>query len=159
MLRCMVNVSNHGQMDDPWPTHFTVHGWTSAFLLAVHRLCSVIEGRLSHFLPRWLRAGWQSAIGQRKIPWNTPPWLGIGPGPRGGQTVSYPTELSWLTFILLTMGISHGTRQNGHNGWGQCINVMQGGRSQYHPDRVIATYMRKSSHSSVWNCLADLKNP
>ena len=32
-----------------------------------------------------------------KIPWNTPPWLGIEPGPRGGQTVSYPTELSWLT--------------------------------------------------------------
>ena len=25
------------------------------------------------------------------------PWLGIEPGPRGGQTVSYPTELSWLT--------------------------------------------------------------
>ena len=23
--------------------------------------------------------------------------LGIEPGPQGGQTVSYPTELSWLT--------------------------------------------------------------
>jgi len=74
----------------------SVHGWTSAFLLAVHRLCGVFEGRLSHFLPRWLRRGWQSAISQGKIPWNTPPWLGIEPGPRGGQTVSYPTELSWL---------------------------------------------------------------
>ena len=28
----------------------SVRGWTSAFLLAVHRLCGVIEGRLSHFL-------------------------------------------------------------------------------------------------------------
>ena len=58
----------------------SVHGWTSAFLLAVHRLCGVIEGRLSHFLPRWLRTGWQSAISQGKIPWNTPPWLGIFQG-------------------------------------------------------------------------------
>jgi len=46
----------------------SVHGWTSAFLLAVHRLCGVIEGRLSHFLPPWLRTGWQSAISQGKIP-------------------------------------------------------------------------------------------
>jgi len=38
----------------------SVHGWTLAFLLAVHRLCGAIEGRLSHFLPRWLRTGWQS---------------------------------------------------------------------------------------------------
>jgi len=75
----------------------SVRGWTSAFFLAVHRLCGVIEGRLSHFLPRWLRTGWQSAISQGKIPLNTPPWLGIEPGPRGGQTVSYPTEL----FLLL----------------------------------------------------------
>ena len=37
-------------------------------LLAVHRLCGVIEGRLSHFLPRWLRTGWQSAISQGKNP-------------------------------------------------------------------------------------------
>jgi len=42
--------------------------WTSAFLLAVHRLCGVIEGRLSHFLPRWLRTGWQSVISQENIP-------------------------------------------------------------------------------------------
>jgi len=78
----------------------SVHCWTSAFLLTVHRLRDVIEGRLSHFLPRWLRTGWQGAISQGKIPWNTPPWLGIEPGPRGGQTVSYPTELSWLTCNL-----------------------------------------------------------
>jgi len=38
-------------------------------------MCGVIEGRLSHFLPRWLRAGWQSVIGQGKIPCNTPPLL------------------------------------------------------------------------------------
>ena len=82
----------------------SISGWTSAFLLAVHKLCGVIiEGRLSHFLPRWLRTGWQSAISQGKIFWNTPPWLGIEPGPRGGQTVSYPTELSWLTYVFTTI--------------------------------------------------------
>ena len=71
----------------------------SAFRLAVHRLCGFVEGRLSHFLPRWLRTGWQSVISQGKIPWNTPPCLGIEPGPQGGQTVSYSTELSWLTIL------------------------------------------------------------
>jgi len=70
---------------------------TSSFFFAVHRLCGVIEGRLSHFLPRWLRTAWQSVISQGKIPWNTPSWLGIKPGPRGGQKLSYSTELSWLT--------------------------------------------------------------
>jgi len=40
----------------------SIHGRTSAFLLAVQGLCGVIEGRLSHFLPRWLRTGWQSVI-------------------------------------------------------------------------------------------------
>ena len=60
----------------------SARGWTSAFLLAVHRMCGVIEGRLSHFLPRWLRTGWRSAISQGKIPWNTLPWLGIEPVPR-----------------------------------------------------------------------------
>ena len=79
----------------------SIHGWTSAFLLTVHRLCGVFEGRLGHFLPRWLRTGWQSVISQGKIPWNTPPWLGNEPGPRGGQTVSYPTELSWLVWLTL----------------------------------------------------------
>jgi len=34
-------------------------------------------------------------ISQGKIPWNTPPWSRIEPGPWGGQTVSYPSELSW----------------------------------------------------------------
>jgi len=99
----MKSFLNHGHCNDPTSQAYdfyqplSVHGWTSAFLLAVHSLCGVIEGRLSHFLPRWLRTGWQSAISQGKIPWNAPPWLGIEPGPRGGQTVSYPTELSWLT--------------------------------------------------------------
>jgi len=32
---------------------------------------------------------------------NTPPWLGIEPGPWGGQTVSYPTELLWLVSRLV----------------------------------------------------------
>jgi len=81
----------------------SVRGWTSAFLLTVDRLCGVIEGRLSHFLPRWLRTGWQSVISQWKIPWNTPPWLEIEPGPQGGgeRPVSYPTELSWLIYLLV----------------------------------------------------------
>jgi len=97
----------------------SVHSWTSAFLLAVNRLCGVIEGRLSHFLQRWLRTGRQSVISRGKIPWNTPPRLGIESGPHGGQTVrfihsppdlsrpgqrrgqnvrfvQFPTELSWL---------------------------------------------------------------
>jgi len=55
--------------------------WTSAFRLPVRRLHGVIEGRLSHFLPCWLRTGRQSVISQIKIPWNISPWLGIGPGP------------------------------------------------------------------------------
>ena len=74
-------------------------------------------GRLSHFLPYWLRRGWQSVISQGKIPWNTPPWLGIEPGPRGGQTVSYPTELSWLTLNLLFLWIE---RSNVNIPWDWC---------------------------------------
>jgi len=76
----------------------TVRGWSSAFLLDDHRLCGAIEGRLSHFLPHWLRTGWQSLTGQGKIPWNTPPWLGVEFGLQGGQTMRFthsPTELSW----------------------------------------------------------------
>ena len=46
----------------------SICGWTSAFLLTVHKLCGVTEGRLSHFLPRWLSTGWQSVISQEKIP-------------------------------------------------------------------------------------------
>jgi len=62
----------------------SVHGWTSVFLLNVHRVSDAIEGRFSHLLPRWL--------------WNTLPRLGIEPGLRWGQTVRYiqsPVELSW----------------------------------------------------------------
>jgi len=33
----------------------SIHGWISAFLLDVHWLCGAIEGKLSNFLPRWLR--------------------------------------------------------------------------------------------------------
>jgi len=79
---------------------------------------NTIEGRISHFLPWWLRAGRQSVISQGKIAWSTSPQLGIEPtpwenrprdtfilplsfhppGPRRGQTVrciSFPAELSW----------------------------------------------------------------
>ena len=44
----------------------SIHGWTLAFLLGVHRLWAVTEGRLSHFLPHWLRTGWQSVISPGK---------------------------------------------------------------------------------------------
>ena len=74
--------------------------WLNFRFLNVHRSCSAIEGRMSHFLRRWLRTGWQSVINQKKIPWNTPPWLGIEPEPRGGETVRFicsATELSWST--------------------------------------------------------------
>jgi len=82
---------------------FSVHSWTPAFLLAVHRLCGVIEGRLSHFLPRWLRMGWQSVISQGKSPWKTPLRLGLEPGPLKKQTVRFihsPTELLWLWLLI-----------------------------------------------------------
>ena len=94
----------------------SVRGWTSAFLLAVHRLCGAVKGRLSHFLPCWLRTGWQSVISQGKsletlcLHWELNPdhreavryihsstelsW----PGPQRGQTVRCihsSTELSW----------------------------------------------------------------
>ena len=94
----------------------SVHSWTSAFLLAVHRSSGVIEGRLSHFLPRWLRTGWQSVISQGKIPWNTTPWLGIEPEPRGWQTVSYPTVLSRLVISLRSNNsICHLTTSSSNN--------------------------------------------
>jgi len=75
----------------------SVHGWTSASLLDVHRLCDVIERMFSHSLPEGL-AGWQSVISQGNIPQNTLSCPGIDPGPQGGQTVrhfNFPTELSW----------------------------------------------------------------
>ena len=79
---------------------------------------NTIDGRISHFLPWWLRAGRQSVISQGKIAWSTSPQLGIEPtpwenrprdtfilplsfhppGPRRGQTVRcipFPAELSW----------------------------------------------------------------
>ena len=34
----------------------SVCGWTLGFLLIFHRFCGAIEGRLIHFLPRWLRS-------------------------------------------------------------------------------------------------------
>ena len=61
-----------------------------AFLLDVHRFYGANEGRLSHFLPQWLRMGWkESVISQGKIPRNTMPWVGIELGPRRGQTAGY----------------------------------------------------------------------
>jgi len=62
------------------------------------------------------RVGRESVISQRKIPWNTPPWLGIEPGPRGGQTVSYPTELSWpnLCFRYGHISVASNTHLTNH---------------------------------------------
>jgi len=78
----------------------SVHSWTSAFFLAIRRLCGVNVGRLNHCLPRWLRTGSQSVVSRGKIPWNTPSGLWIEPRPQGGQTVRLihsPTELSATT--------------------------------------------------------------
>ena len=47
-------------------------------LQPVHRLCGVIEGRLSHFLSHWPRVGWQNVISQGKITRDTQPWLNLG---------------------------------------------------------------------------------
>jgi len=58
----------------------SVHSWSSAFLLNVHMLCGDIEGRLSHFLPRWLRTGWQNVMSQGEIPWYTPQTLQLNLG-------------------------------------------------------------------------------
>ena len=58
----------------------------------------LLKGRLSHFLPRWLKMGWQNVISQGKIPWNVSPRLGVEPRPQGGQTVSCIhsiIDLSW----------------------------------------------------------------
>jgi len=68
-----------------------------------------------------------------KIPWNTPPWLGIDPGPRGGQTVSYPTELSWLTVSLY-----------------HCIFM-------YH-SQIPDTPRRRSNSIPVMQCMIDLQD-
>ena len=38
---------------------FSISQHLLAILLTVHRLCGVIEERLSHFLPLWLRTGWR----------------------------------------------------------------------------------------------------
>jgi len=44
------------------PQTFFVRDGTSAFLLDFHRFCGAIEERLRHFLPHWLRTGWQNVI-------------------------------------------------------------------------------------------------
>jgi len=44
----------------------SVHGWTLAFFLDIHRLCVAIEEMSSHFLPSWIRMCWQSVISQEK---------------------------------------------------------------------------------------------
>jgi len=68
---------------------------TKTFLLDGHRLCSAIDRRLRHFLPRWLGAVCQNVISQRKVPWNILPWAGIEPQ-REQTYIHSPTELSWL---------------------------------------------------------------
>jgi len=90
-----------------------VHAVTRLSVLSVHQMCTRLPYYQGHyhlvccfchetedFFPR----GRHSALGYSlncvqgsswKIPWNTPPWSGIGP--QGGQRVSCPTELSWLT--------------------------------------------------------------
>jgi len=75
-----------------------VHGWTSAFLLSVHRFCGAIEGIESFSVTlgsRRVRRVWSVRQKSLEI-------LGIEPGPWGRQTVRFihfPTELSWLTNV------------------------------------------------------------
>ena len=64
----------------------SVYGWTPVFLLDVHRLCA-IGGRLSHLLPRWLRAGRKSLVSQENIPEILR--HGCEAGLRRGQTVRH----------------------------------------------------------------------
>ena len=83
----------------------SVRGWTSAFLLTVHRLCGVIEGRLSHFLPRWLRTDWQSADQPGKNPLKYSALAGNWTRPRRGQwaiPLSYHDWLSALDVCIST---------------------------------------------------------
>ena len=63
----------------------------------VHSFCGVMEGRLTHSLPRWLRTDWQSMISRGKISWNTQPRPGIEPGAcrRLIWYIHSPTELAW----------------------------------------------------------------
>ena len=105
------------------PQPASVHGWTSAFLLDVHRLCGAIEGKLSHAAtltqdglaecdqPGKNPLKYSTMTGNktratggqtvRSIHSLTEP---SGPGPQGGQTVRFihsPTELSWLIWCNL----------------------------------------------------------
>ena len=78
----------------------SVHDGTSTLFLNAHRLCGAIEGRLSHFLWRWLRTGSHSVISPGTLPWNSLPGPRINLGPWRGQTlksIHSSTELSWLT--------------------------------------------------------------
>ena len=60
-----------------------------------HRLCGAIEGRLSHFLPHWLRMGWQNVIDSRGMNQFY-----------GGDRLSYIhplTDLSSLTTVTILL--------------------------------------------------------
>jgi len=50
------------------PRPVSVCGWTLAFLPDFGRLCGAIEGKMSHFRPRWLRTDWQNVISQGRVP-------------------------------------------------------------------------------------------
>ena len=80
----------------------SARGWTSAFLLAVHRMCGVIEGRLSHFLPRWLRTGWRSAISQGKSLEILRRGWELNPG--HGEDRQWAIPLSYHDWLLLDIG-------------------------------------------------------
>jgi len=84
-----------------------------------------------HFLPRWLRTGWQSVIRQGKIPWNTPPRLGTEPGPLRGQLMRYihsPTKLSWLAslYYLMEKKVSNALICQPHHNSENAMNATQG---------------------------------
>ena len=86
----------------------SLRGWTSAFLLAVHRSCGVIEGRLSHFLRRWLRTGWQSVISQGKSLGILRRGWELNPGHREGIQWAIPLSYhDWLRMVRIGKMIEH----------------------------------------------------
>jgi len=77
--------------------------WLQIFLFAVdqadpyasHDLMIFPRGSQSLFGIPWTVYKAAHVISEGKIFWNTSPWSKIEPGPQGGQTVSYSTELAW----------------------------------------------------------------
>jgi len=99
--RKLFEISPCAALSSKWATRFThfhplsVHGWTLAFLLAVHRLCGAIEWRLSHFLPHWLRTGLAECgqLGKNPLKYSTIAGNWTRATERTDSEIHSPTEL------------------------------------------------------------------